>query len=73
MGRNKVIYKEDDGRTVYSMEGLNSFKKNQKDNTITKKEKRAMRRAMLQAMLPQILCIIAGFSLGFILLYLWLK
>ena len=61
----------DDGRTVYSMEGLSKHKG--KDSLdLSKKEKRALIKAAFAHYLPIFLGVIGCFSIAAIILYLWL-
>ncbi|MCH5160533.1 MAG: hypothetical protein J1G04_00730 [Clostridiales bacterium] len=61
----------DDGRTVYSMEGLSKHK--DKDSLdLSKKEKRALIKAAFAHYLPIFLGVIGCFSIAAIILYLWL-
>ncbi|MDE5896418.1 MAG: hypothetical protein K2H43_01230 [Clostridia bacterium] len=77
----------DDGRTIAPMTGEEIpqasrglftgrvRKKNLKNGgkaDITPKERRAMIRAMFAVMLPRLLVILMGFSLVFLIMYLWL-
>ncbi|MDE6656087.1 MAG: hypothetical protein K2J85_03760 [Anaeroplasmataceae bacterium] len=75
--KKKIIYKEDDGRTLYSMNGLygNELKPvDEKDRIdVNRKEKKAMRRALAQVMLPRLICVLIGFTICFLILYFWLK
>lgn len=72
----KVIYKEDDGRTLYR---INSDPKSQlninQENSVelSREEKKAMRKAMFNVMLPLLLCVLVAFTLVFFLIKLWLK
>ncbi|MCM1130250.1 MAG: hypothetical protein NC310_00070 [Roseburia sp.] len=75
--KKKIIYKEDDGRTLYSMSGLYEAEGRpveEKDRIeVNRKEKKAMRRALAQVMLPRLICVLIGFALCFLILYFWLK
>ncbi len=72
--KKKIIYKEDDGRTLYSMSGLYPNQANEESKPIVnKKEKKAMRRALMQVMLPRLICVLIGFGICFLILYFWLK
>ncbi len=62
----------DDGRTVYSMEGLNKHKTDGESLDMTKKEKRALIKAALAHYLPIFLGVIGCFSIAAIIMYLWL-
>ena len=71
----KVVYKEDDGRTLYPVLGKDGKPvSEQKKNSVkvSRKEKRAMIFAAYKAALPAFLCIVAGFGVVFALLYLML-
>ncbi len=73
--KKKIVYKEDDGRTLYSMSGLYPEKSQDTSEKldINRKEKKAMRRALAQVMLPRLICVLIGFSICFLILYFWLK
>lgn len=73
--KKKIIYKEDDGRTLYPMDGIYSPSEQKKEDSleINKKEKKAMRKALLQVMLPRLICVLIGFGICFLILYFWLK
>lgn len=72
--KKKIIYKEDDGRTLYPMNGLYPTQEQKNEGLdINKKEKKAMRRALLQVMLPRLICVLIGFGICFLILYFWLK
>ena len=61
----------DDGRTVYSMEGLSKHKS--KDSLdLSKKEKRALIKAAFAHYLPIFLGVVGCFAIAAIILYLWL-
>ena len=51
--KKKIIYKEDDGRTLYPMNGVYAQQEHKKEESldVNKKEKKAMRRALFQIML----------------------
>lgn len=75
----KIVYLEDDGRTLYSMSGLEPFSQTEKENTevpkieLTKKEKKAMRKAAFISLLPMLFCILIGFSIVYFIIRFWLK
>lgn len=73
--KKKIIYKEDDGRTLYPMNGVYAQQEHKKEESldINKKEKKAMRRALFQIMLPRLVCVLIGFGICFLILYFWLK
>lgn len=74
--KKKIVYKEDDGRTLYSMSGLYPEQSHQDTSSkldINRKEKKAMRRALTQVMLPRLICVLIGFTICFLILYFWLK
>lgn len=62
----------DDGRTIYSMDGLSKKSKKQDDLDLTKSEKRTIILAAFKVYLPRLLLILIGFGIAYILLYLWL-
>ncbi|MGM9969594.1 MAG: hypothetical protein ACI35S_04260 [Anaeroplasma sp.] len=68
----------DDGHTIYNMdiEGFKWHDQNiKKQNKIytDKKERRAMIIAAFKVYIPKLFIILIGFSLAFILIYIWLK
>ena len=72
----KVVYREDDGRTLYSMvdkDGKPQSEKRKDEIRITRKEKRAMICAAYKAALPAFLCMLAGFGVVAIVLYLIMR
>lgn len=81
--KKKVIYKEDDGRTLYDMSGVsrdnfmgsnqNTNSKNQSSVYLTKKERRAVIIAGLKHYLPILFMVISCFAVAIILVYLWLS
>lgn len=74
--KEKIIYKEDDGRTIYSMEQLTGNKpksKNENQIELTKQEKKALKRAATISLLPMLICILVGFGIVYFLLQWWLK
>lgn len=71
----KVKYKEDDGHTIYNMDGVPQRfggKKPPDGEKLTFKEKFAIFRAALLKVLPAILTTVLCFSLVALLLYFWL-
>lgn len=73
--KTKVVYLEDDGHTVYSMENLdgNGAKKNKDEIKLEKKEKSAAIRAAFAVYFPRLLLIIGCFVVVGLLTYLWLS
>ena len=78
----KVVYKPDEGQTIYSMaalegktpEDLDKRDKERKNRiTITRKERWAMIRAAFQVYGPIMLMIILGFSIAAVIVYLLLR
>ena len=80
----KVIYKEDDGHTIYDMSGVvdkfgkNSYKsQNQAGKEggvyLTKKEKRALIKAGFKYYLPYLGIMLVGLTVAFLLVYLWIS
>ncbi|MCM1259435.1 MAG: hypothetical protein NC182_00635 [Prevotella sp.] len=75
----KIVYLEDDGRTLYSMSGLEPFSQTEKENAealkveLTKKEKKAMRKAAFVALLPMLFCIFIGFGIVYFIIRFWLR
>ena len=78
----KVVYKPDEGQTIYSMaalegktpEELEKRDKERKNRVkITRKERRAMIGAAFQVYGPILLLIIVGFSIAAVIMYLLLK
>ncbi len=78
----KTVYKEDDGRTLYSMAGLEGKtpedleeRDKQRKNAVkvTRKERRAMISAAFQVYGPILLIILVGFALAAVILYLFLR
>lgn len=67
--KNKFV---DDGRTIYSMDGLSKKHQKQDDLDITKKERRAMILAAFKVYIPRLLLILLGFVLAYFLIYFWL-
>lgn len=78
----KVVYKPDEGQTIYSMaalegktpEDLDKRDKERKNRiTITRKERWAMIGAAFQVYGPIMLMIILGFSIAAVIVYLLLR
>ena len=78
----RVVYKQDDGRTVYSMAGLEGKTPEQLEERdrqrkravkVTRKERRAMIAAAFQVYGPVLLIIVVGFGLAGVLLYFLLR
>ncbi len=78
----KIVYLEDDGRTLYSMAGLDGrtpeeqeeFEKKRKNAVlVTGKEKRAMIAAAFTVYGPFFLCMIGAFTLAALLMYFFLR
>ncbi len=65
----------DDGRTIYSMEGLSKHPspKDKESVGLSKKEKRAAIKAAFKQYLPMFLGVLACFSIAILLVYLWLS
>lgn len=73
--KTKVVYLEDDGHTVYSMENLDGgvAKKDKDEVKLEKKEKAAAIRAAFAVYLPRLLLVIGCFIIVGLLTYLWLS
>lgn len=78
----KVVYKPDEGQTIYSMaalegktpEDLDKREEERKNRVnVTRKERWAMIRAAFQVYGPILLIIVVGFSLAAVILYLLLR
>jgi hypothetical protein len=78
----KIVYLEDDGRTLYSMAGLDGRtpeeqeeleKKRKNAVLVTSKEKRAMIAAAFTVYGPFFLCMIGAFTLAALLMYFFLR
>jgi hypothetical protein len=78
----KIVYLEDDGRTLYSMAGLDGrtpeeqeeFEKKRRNTVlVTGKEKRAMIAAAFTVYGPFFLCMIGAFTLAALLMYFFLR
>lgn len=77
--KRKTVYKEDDGRTLYSMAGLEGKtpeelqeRDKQRKNAVnvTRRERRAMIAAAFQVYGPVLLIILVGFALAATIVYL---
>ena len=81
MAKNKKQPFVDDGRTVANMNvpGMKGYTPHRDEKPLTKaekmtrKERRAAVRGAMRAMLPGFLCILAGFTLTAMLLFLWVS
>ena len=80
--KQKVVYKPDEGQTIYSMaalegktpEDLDKRDEERKNRiTVTRKERWAMIRAAFQVYGPILLMIILGFTLAAVIVYLLLR
>ena len=80
--KSKVVYKEDDGRTIYSMSALNgrtpeeqeAYEKKLKNRTdVTGKERWAMIKAAFTVYGPLLLMMVGSFTIAAFLMYLFLK
>lgn len=74
--KKKVIYKPDDGRTLFPVVGPDGrpiAETETKKTRASKKERRAMIKAAYIAMLPVLICIAVGFTAVSLLLYFLLK
>ncbi len=78
----KTVYKEDDGRTIYSMAGLEGKtpedleerdRRRKNRVSVSRKERNAMIRAAFEVYGPILLIILVGFGLAAILIYLFLR
>lgn len=78
----KVVYKPDEGQTIYSMAALEGKtpedldkreEERKKRITVTRKERWAMIRAAFEVYGPILLMIIVGFSLAAVIVYLLLR
>ena len=78
----KVVYKPDEGQTIYSMAALEGKtpedldkreEERKKRITVTRKERWAMIRAAFEVYGPILLIIIVGFSLAAVIVYLLLR
>ena len=78
----KVVYKPDEGQTIYSMAALEGKtpedldkreEERKKAVKVTRKERRAMMRAAFQVYGPILLMIVVGFSLAAAIIYLLLR
>ena len=80
--KQKVVYKPDEGQTIYSMAALEGKtpedldkreEQRKKRVNITRKERNAMIRAAFQVYGPILLMIIVGFSIAAVIMYLLLR
>ena len=73
--KNKIVYIEDDGHTVYSMEnvGNNGRKKDKEEVRLARKERLAAIRAAFAVYLPRLLLVIGCFVAVGLLMYIWLR
>ena len=73
--KNKVVYIEDDGRTVYSMENVGKKQRKKKDDDVklTRAERRAAIKAALAHYLPILLLVIGCFCITGLALYFWMR
>ncbi len=80
--KKKVVYEEDDGRTIYSMSALDGLtpeeqeeRDKQRKNRVnaTWKERRAMIAAAFEVYAPMLLVIIGSFSFVALMMYFFLK
>ena len=78
----KVVYKPDEGQTIYSMaalegktpEDLDKREEERKNRiNVTRKERRAMIAAAFQVYGPILLIIVVGFALAAVIMYLLLR
>lgn len=78
----KTVYKEDDGRTIYSMAGLEGKtpedleerdRRRKNRVSVSRKERNAMIRAAFEVYGPILLIILVGFGLAATLIYLFLR
>lgn len=79
--KTKTVYKEDDGRTIYSMaalegktpEDLEERDRRRKNRIrVTHKERRAMMAAAFQVYGPVLLIVLVAFGLAATIIYLFL-
>lgn len=72
--KKKVVYIEDDGHTVYSMENVGGGSKKDKEKvSLARKEKFAAIRAAFAVYFPRLLLVIGCFVVAGILMYFWLS
>ena len=80
--KEKTVYTEDKGETIYSMAGLygrtpeeqDEYNKKLKNRVAaTKKERLAMIRAAFSVYGPLLLIVVGAFGLAALLMYLYLK
>ena len=73
--KNKVVYIEDDGHTVYSMENVvnGGRKKDKEEVRLARKERWAAIRAAFAVYFPRLLMVIGCFVAVGLLMYFWLR
>lgn len=75
--KKKIVYVEDDGRTLYSMEGVgNNGRKKDKEKeevNLARKERLAAIRAAFAFYFPRLLLVIGCFVAVGLLMYFWLR
>ena len=80
--KSKVVYKEDDGQTIYSMSALygrtpeeqEAYEKKQKNRIdVTRRERWAMIKAAFTVYGPLLLMMVGSFTIAAFLMYLFLK
>lgn len=72
--KKKVIYIEDDGHTVYSMENVGEKRKKKDDDVrLTRAERRAAILAAFAHYIPILLLVIGCFCLTGLGIYFWLN
>ena len=77
MAKRKKAPFVDDGRTIADMNvpGMKGYTPGKKEGKevpkLTRRERRAVVRGAMRAMLPGFICILMGFTLTAMLLYLW--
>lgn len=78
----KIVYLEDDGRTLYSMAALDGrtpeeqeeyARKKKNGVDVTKEERRAMIAAAFTVYGPFFLCMIGAFAIAALLMYFFLR
>ena len=80
--KSKVVYKEDDGQTIYSMSALygrtpeeqETYEKKLKNRIdVTRRERWAMIKAAFTVYGPLLLMMVGSFTIAAFLMYLFLK
>ena len=80
--KSKVVYKEDDGQTIYSMSALygrtpeeqEAYEKKLKNRIdVTRRERWAMIKAAFTVYGPLLLMMVGSFTIAAFLMYLFLK